>query len=168
MKAVYALFTDPDAAQRAVDELRTLGVAERDIVVMSSEPFEEYEFSHRDKATWLHWIAGGGGLTGLILGYLLTTTTQRAWPLPTSGMPIVSTWPNTIVVFEMTMLGAILATVVALLITASLPSRLSRLYDPAITEGYILVGVDGPSEELAGRLDRALASVEGGQVKTIA
>ena len=35
-------------------------------------------------------------------------------------------------------------------------------------EGYILVGVDEPSEELAGRLDRALASVEGGQVKTIA
>lgn len=168
MKAVYALYTDPDAAQRAVNELRTLGVAERDIVVMSSEPFEEYEFSHRDKATWLHWIAGGGGLAGLILGYLLTTATQRAWPLPTSGMPIVSTWPNTIVVFEMTMLGAILATVIALLITASLPSRLSRLYDPAVTEGYILVGVDEPSEELAGRLDRALASVEGGQVKTIA
>ncbi|MCC7032017.1 MAG: DUF3341 domain-containing protein [Acidobacteria bacterium] len=167
MKAVYALYTDPDAAQRAVNALRTEGVAERDIVVMSSEPFEEYEFSHRDKATWLHWIAGAGGLAGLIVGYLLTATTQQLWPLVTSGMPIVSTWPNIIIVFELTMLGAILATVVALLITASLPGRLSRLYDPAVTEGYILVGVDGPSEELAPRLDRALASVEGGQVKSI-
>ncbi|MGE0460821.1 MAG: quinol:electron acceptor oxidoreductase subunit ActD [Vicinamibacterales bacterium] len=168
MKAVYALFTDPDAAQRAVDELRTLGVAERDIVVMSSEPFEEYEFSHRDKATWLHWIAGGGGLLGMIAGYLLTTTTQQLWPLVTSGMPIVSTWPNTIIVFEMTMLGAILATVTALLVTASLPSRLSQLYDPAVTQGYILVGVEAPPDDLAARLDRALASVEGGQVKSIA
>lgn len=168
MKAVYALYTDPDAAQLAVDALRAEGVAERDIVVMSSEPFEEHEFSHRDKATWLHWIAGGGGLLGMFAGYLLTSTTQQLWPLVTSGMPIVSTWPNTIIVFEMTMLGAILATVIALFVTASLPSRLSQLYDNAVTQGYILVGVDGPSDELAARLDRALASVEGGQVKSIA
>jgi hypothetical protein len=49
MKAVYALYTDPDAAQRAVDELRTLGVAERDIVVMSSERSRR-RVSHRDGA----------------------------------------------------------------------------------------------------------------------
>lgn len=168
MKAVYALYTDPDAAQQAVEALRGLGVKERDIVVMSSEPFEEYEFSHRDKATWLHWIAGAGGVTGMVAGYLLTSTTQQLWPLTTSGMPIVSTWPNTIIVFEMTMLGAILATAVSLLITASLPSRLSVLYDPAVTLGYILVGVNRPDELLASRLDEALAGVPGGQVKTVA
>lgn len=167
MKAVYALYTDPDDVQQAVEALRRLGLQERDIVVMSSEPFEEYEFSHRDSATWLHWIAGAGGAAGLIAAYLLTSTTQMAWPLPTSGMPIVSTWPNTIIVFEMTMLGAILATAVALLVTASLPGRLSRLYDPAVTEGYILVGVERPPEALAGRLDQALASVPGAQVKTV-
>ncbi|MDH4066195.1 MAG: DUF3341 domain-containing protein [Acidobacteriota bacterium] len=167
MKGVYALYTGPDAAQQAVDALRGLGIANRDIVVMSSEPFEEYEFSRRDEATWLHWIAGAGGVAGLAGGYLLTSMTQRAWPLPTSGMPIVSTWPNTIIVFEMTMLGAILATVVALLITASLPGRLSRLYDPAVTQGYILVGVDRPDDSLAGRLDEALSGVPGAQVKTI-
>ena len=77
MKAVYALYAGPDAAQRAVDALGRRGAADRDIVVMSSEPFEEYEFSHRDKATWLHWIAGGGGVAGLLAGYLLTTITQQ-------------------------------------------------------------------------------------------
>ena len=167
MKAVYGLYVDPETAQRAVEGLRSAGVAEADIVVMSSEPFEEYEFSHRDKATWLHWIAGVGGALGLTFGYWLTRATQEAWPLKTSGMPIVSPWPNLIVIFELAMLGAILATVVTLLITAKLPSRLSSLYDPEVTNGYILVGVDGPSEELAPRLDRALASVEGGQVKSI-
>ena len=81
MKALYALYTDPDAVQRAVDGLRSAGVAEREIVVMSSEPFEEYEFSHRDSATWLHWIAGVGGVrrpdapaTGS------RSLTQLAWP----------------------------------------------------------------------------------------
>jgi len=168
MKAVYALFTGPEAAQQAVDALRSAGAADHDIVVMSSEPFEEFEFSHRDKATWLHWIAGAGGVVGLTAGYFLTTTTQQLWPLRTSGMPIVATWPNTIVVFEMTMLGAIVATVVALFITAKLPSRLPRLYDSAVSDGYILVGVNGPAEALAPRLEEALATVPGGQVKTIA
>ena len=72
VKAVYALYADPDAAQRAVDGLRAAGIAERDITVISSEPIEEYAFSQRDKATWLHWIAGAGGVAGLLFGTWLT------------------------------------------------------------------------------------------------
>ncbi len=167
MKALYALYTDPDAVQRAVDGLRSAGVAEREIVVMSSEPFEDYEFSHRDSATWLHWIAGVGGAVGLLSGYWLTSLTQLAWPIRTSGMPIVSPWPNLIVIFEMTMLGAILATVVTLLITAKLPSRLPHLYDPEVTNGYILVGVQQPSADLAPRMTAALESAGQGRIKTV-
>ena len=167
MKALYALYTDPDTVQRAVNGLRSVGVADRDIVVMSSEPFEEYEFSHRDSATWLHWIAGAGGIAGLLTGYFLTSYTQLAWPLKTSGMPIVSPWPNLIVIFELTMLGAILATVVTLFITAKLPRRLPHLYDPEITKGYILVGVEQPAAELAARMQSALESVGPGQVKVV-
>jgi len=167
MKAVYALYADPETVQRAVNGVRALGVAERDIVVMSSEPFEEYEFSHRDKATWLHWIAGAGAVVGLTAGYLLTTTTSLAWPLRTSGMPIVATWPNTIVVFELTMLGAILATVVTLFLTAKLGRRLPHLYDPEVSNGYILVGVEQPADDLVSRLSAALEAAGDGRVKSI-
>lgn len=167
MKAVYGLYDDPDIAQRAVNGLRAVGVHDRDIVVMSSEPFEEHEFSHRDKATWLHWIAGGGGVLGLTFAYWLTSTTQMLWPLKTSGMPIVAPWPNLIVIFEMTMLGAILATVITLLITANLPSRLPRLYDPEISNGYILVGVQRPAAGLADQMAGALQAAGEGRVKTV-
>lgn len=168
MKALYALYTDPHTVQQAVDALRGLGLPDKDIIVMSSEPFEEYEFSHRDKATWLYAIAAAGGAAGLAAGYLLTSTTQQAWPLVTSGMPIVAMWPNTIVIFEMTMLGAILSTVLALLVTASLPSRLSHLYDTAITRGYILVGVQRPSPEMVDRLTETLGGLPGAEVKKVA
>ncbi len=164
MKAVYGLYSDPDSAQQAVDALRAAGVADRDILVMSSEPFEEYEFSHRDKATWLHWIAGVGGAAGCAFGYWLTSTTQQLWPIKTSGMPIVAGWPNAVVIFELTMLGAILATVTTLFITAKLPNRGPRLYDPEVSDGYILVGVENPSD--APRLELALV-VGSGRVKTI-
>ena len=167
MKALYALYSDPDTVQRAVDGLRSAGVADRDIVVMSSEPFEEYEFSHRDSATWLHWIAGLGGVAGMLTGYFFTSYTQLAWPLRTSGMPIVSPWPNLIVIFELTMLGAILATVVTLFITAKLPGRLPHLYDPEITNGYILVGVQQPEVDSTERMKVALESAGQGRVKIL-
>src|SRR5262249_22191314 len=129
MKALYALYTEPDDVQRVVDNLRAAGLTNPEIVVISSEPIEEYEFSHRDRETWLFWIAGGGGALGLAFATWLTRMTELAWPLPTGNMPIVAWWPNLIVMFELTMLGAILATVVTLLITARLPMREPALYD---------------------------------------
>ena len=50
--AVYALYSDPDDVQRAVEGLRKAGVADDEITVISSEPIEEYEFSQRDASTW--------------------------------------------------------------------------------------------------------------------
>jgi hypothetical protein len=163
MNAIYGLYDNPEVAQRAVDGLRAAGVADADIQVMSSEPFEEFEFSHRDSGTWMHWMAGVGGLAGFTGAYLLTTITQQSWPLKTSGMPIVAPWPNLIVMFEMTMLGAILATVAALFVGARLPKRLPALYDPEVSNGYILVGVQEPDRDLTA----ALESAGDGRVKSI-
>lgn len=165
MNAVYALFTGPDQAQQAFDRLKHSGVANRSIVVISSEPFEEYEFSRRDHATWMYWIAGGGGALGLLAAILLTSTTQQLWPLNTSGMPIVSWVPNAIVLFEMTMLGAIVATVVTLLVTAGLPALGKQLYDAEVSDGYILVGVENPTPDSVDALRQTLEAV-GGRVKT--
>jgi len=77
-------------------------------------------------------------------------------------MPIVSWWPNLIVMFELTMLGGILAAVVTLLVTARLPSRRTALYDPEVMDGKILIGVQDPSEPMV--VERALA---GGEVRRL-
>lgn len=164
--AMYALFADPDSAQAAVDNLRAAGVADRDITVISSEPFEDYRFSHRDKATWIYWIAGAGGAVGLATGAWLTSMTERDWPLLTGGMPIVSMWPNLVIMFELTMLFAILATVATLLITTKLPRRRPALYDAGVSEGQILVGLENLRSVSIDALRRAL-SVRGGRVRTI-
>jgi hypothetical protein len=167
MTAIYALYPDPVSAQRAVDGLRAAGVAARDVAVISAEPFDEYEFGRRDAATRLPWIAAAGGVLGLTFGAWLTTMTQRAWPIETGGMPIVAWWPNLIIMFELTMLGAIVATVVGLLITAGLPARDVSMYDPAITDGFILVGVRNPPRDLVTSLERALTAVGGARAKTL-
>ncbi len=167
MNAVYALYDNPAAVQRAVDGLRAAGVTDADIQVMSSEPFEEYEFGHKDSASWIHWIAGVGGVVGLASAYFLTTVTQQSWPLRTSGMPIVAPWPNLIVMFELTMLGAILATVLTLFVSAKLPRRLPPLYDTDVSNGYILVGVQRPSGQPLVDVTAALEAVGEGRVKQV-
>ena len=164
MSAIYGLYEDPGIAQQAVDNLRAAGVSDADITVISSEPFEHYEFGHRDAKTVMPWIAAAAGLFGLVASYYLLGASQMSWPLKTSGMPIVPLWTNLIIIFEMTMLSAIMATVITLLITAGLPSRGRKLYDPEVSDGYILVGVESPSD--AARLESALA-VAGGRVKKI-
>ena len=158
MSAVYALYPSPDAAQRAVDGLRAAGIADRRITILSAEPFEEHEFAHRDKATWMGWIALAGGVTGLAVATWLTRMTELAWPLRTGNMPIVAWWPNMIIMFEMTMLFAILAAVITLLVTARLPGRRPALYDPDVMNGKILVGVENPRD--AALVERALGPGE--------
>jgi hypothetical protein len=158
MSVLYALYSEPDDVQAAVDNLRKAGVPEREIVVISSEPIEEYEFSHRDKATWLYWIAGAGGAFGLAFGTWLTRMTELAWPIQTGGMPIVSWWPNLIVMFELTMLGGILATVITLFITAKIPTGENALYDLRVSDGKILVGVESPAENARSAIAKALGA----------
>ena len=162
MTSIYGLYDDPHVAQVAVDNLRAAGVADADITVISSEPFDHFEFGHRDAKTAMPWIAAGAGAIGLLLSYYLLGASQRSWPLVTSGMPVVTNWANLIIIFEMTMLAAIIATVITLLITADIPSRGGKMYDPEVSDGYILVGVENPTD--ASKLEPALA-ISGGRVK---
>jgi hypothetical protein len=156
MSAVYALYDDGQAAQRAVNSLRAAGVAVAAITIRSGEPIEGQAFSEADGSTWMWYIAGIGGLAGLCFGAWLTRMTELAWPISTGNMAIVSWWPNLIVMFEMTMLFAIVATVIALAVSAGLwpGRRVGALYDPEIMNGRILVGVGNPAD--AGAVERAL------------
>jgi hypothetical protein len=163
VNSVYGLYEDPSVAQQAVNNLRAAGVPDADIMVISSEPFEHFEFGHRDAKTSMPWIAAGAGATGLVLTLYLLAASQRSWPLVTSGMPLAPLWTNLIIIFEMTMLSAIIATVITLAVTAFFGDR-GKLYDPEVSDGYILVGVENPAD--AAKLESALA-IDGGRVKSI-
>ena len=167
MKAVYALYTDGEAAQRAVNGLRAAGVADSDITVITSEPLEDYEFSEMGRSTLLWYVASGGGLLGLLFSTWLTRFTETSWELQTGNMPIVAWWPNLIIMFELTMLGAILATVITLFVSTGLLRRRPALYDPEVGDGKILVGVENPSDGSLQKIQRALTVQPNVHPKTI-
>jgi len=162
MNAIYGLFSDTDSARRAIVALRAessrLRFKPEEIVIMSSEPLEEEGFGWEEQRTPMPWLAALGALLGGTAGYALASFTQRTYPLPTGGMPIVAKYPSGIIMYELTMLGAIITTIVTLLISAGLPNWKKRLYDPEVTNGKILVGVANPdregSREIAQRLQR--------------
>jgi len=169
MKVLYALYPGPDAAQDAVDSLRAaaadLKFDAKQIVIVSGEPHEGYEFtdSHTTSAPY-RW-AVLGGICGGTCGYLLTTISQKAYPLVTGGMSITPVWTNGIIVYEMTMLGAILTTLVTLLIGAGLPNFKGVITDPEIATGKILVGVVGPPESSQPELEKRLRQAGATQIK---
>jgi len=113
--------------------------------VITAQPMEEFEFSHIGRETWIWYIATAGALFGLAFATWLVWFIERDWPLDTGNMPVVAWWPNLIIMFELTMLGGILATVATLLASGKLVRRTPRLYDRAVSEGKILVGVENPS-----------------------
>ena len=166
MKAVYALFDDPNVALRAVNSLRASGVADSDITIMAADPIEGHELMSRESQTLMPWIAACGGAAGLALAIGLLLLGEKAWPIDVGGMPIVAWWPNIIIMFELTMLCAILTTVVTLLVTAGIPNRRPKLYDSEIADGKILVGVQNPAEASVAGLQSVLQA-GGGRVKTI-
>jgi Protein of unknown function (DUF3341) len=166
MTAIYGLYEEPVGAQRAFTALRRAGIAEHDITVISCEPFEAFEFSERDKSLTLFRLAGLGGVAGFTCGVLLTTGTERAWPINVGGMPIVAWWPNIVITFELTMLGAILTTVVSMLVAARMPTMKNVLYDPAVSDGKILVGVSLTADRTPDAIRQALDTAGALTVKT--
>lgn len=166
MKAIYGLYSSGRSAQHAVNRLKAAGVVERDIVIMSAQPMEDFDFGRSDSKSWMWWIACAGGLIGMATAFGLAWLTETSWPINVGGLPTFAWWPNLIIIFELTMLGAIVATVITLIVSAGLGRRPS-FYDPAVTDGQILVGVEHPGESRVGDLEAALSAIPGAQVKRI-
>jgi hypothetical protein len=167
VKAIYALYPDGRAAQQGVNRLRQAGLAERDITVLSAQPMEDFEFGHWDGSTWMWWIACGGGLIGMATAFGLAWLTETSWPIDVGGLPIFAWWPNLIIVFELTMLGAIVATVITLIVSAGLGRGGGRLYDPAVSDGKILVGVENPPAAKLDELEQALGAPPGAEIRRV-
>jgi hypothetical protein len=172
MKALYALYAEPEAAQRALDALRAAGsefkLNPRQIVVISGEPHEGYEFTDEHATGIPYGWAALGAAVGGTCGFLLTTLSQRSYPILTGGMSLTPVWTNGIIVYETIMLGAILTTLVVLLIGAGLPNFKGVITDPEIWKGKILVGVMDAPENFQPELERRLLEAGASEVKQFA
>ena len=169
MKVIYGLYANPEKAQQAVDALHAasadLKFDGRQIVVISGEPHEGYDFADSHLTTQPYRWAALGGAIGALSGYLLTTLSQKGYPIHTGGMPVTPLWTNGIIIYELTMLGAILMTLVVLLRGAKLPNFKGVVKDPEVWLGKILVGVAEPAEAAQSELEKRLLMAGATEVK---
>ena len=157
---IFALFESTPQARRAIRALVSAEFRREEVTAYSTEPTLEPEFLPPDmQKSRLPMFALGGGILGAVAGYLLPSLTAQAMNLPTGGQPIVSLWPFAIVIFELTALGAIGGTFIALLREAGLPRLKGKIYDDEfaddLAQGGVLLSVtsDQPERlEAAGQL----------------
>lgn len=147
-RSVIGLFTEEDSAASAMDNLKEAGFDENEYEVLTGTPYPEGTFGEAEPVHKLYRFPLIGAVSGFIIGLALTAGTQLAFPLVTGGKPILSIPPMAIVIYEGTLLGAILFTVFGIIFESRLPRMFMGAYDTRITEGYIGVAVTGASEKM--------------------
>jgi hypothetical protein len=125
----------------AIQRLLQEGISWESMEVMSSQPIHGEPFLPDGQPTKLRMWALSGAAIGLLGGLSLATITALNYPLIKGGMPIVSPWTVALITYETTMLGAVLATLVGLLVELGLPNFKPLPYDPSVADGGIVLAV---------------------------
>jgi ActD protein len=141
-----AKFAEPVDARAAIGRLLQSGIASESMEVMTSQPIHGERFIPEEKPTRLRtWALSGAGI-GMLGGLSLATITSLNYPLIKGGMPLIAPWTVGIIAYEATMLGAVLATLVGLLVELQLPNFKNLPYDPSVADGGVLLAVQCPDQ----------------------
>jgi len=150
-----ATFDRPVSVRAAVGQLRAIGFEGDQLEVISAEPIH---IRPDTKKSHLGTFALVGALVGGTGGLLLAALSASAYPIVKGGMPIVSPWPVSIVTYEATMLGAILSTLLGLLVELRLPNFRRLPYDKIVADGGILVAVRCPEDGKKKAVEQAVSA----------
>jgi hypothetical protein len=131
------LFREPEQVAQAMDALRAAGFASRDLKILTDTPYPDGAFGEEPEKHRLYVFPFIGAACGLSMGLLLTIGTQLAYPIVTGGKPLLSVPPMINIMYEGTMLGAIMFTVAGIVFESRLPYLTGTPYDERISEGYL-------------------------------
>ena len=122
---VLAEYPDPGALMHAAEEVREAGYRHFD--TFSPFPIHGMNRAMGLGNSQVGWFTLGGGITGLLAGYLLQWWTAAVdYPLNISGKPFFAVEPSVPIMFELTILFAAFGAVAGMLALNGLP----RPYNP--------------------------------------
>lgn len=140
-RSILGLFQEAEPAADAMDGLAQAGFEQGTFDVLTGTPYPEGAFGEHVPQHRLFRFPAFGAIIGFTTAILLTAGTQIAFPLVTGGKPILSLFAMIIIMYEMTMLAAVIATVIGIIFESRLPNMSPGAYDERITEGWIGVVV---------------------------
>jgi hypothetical protein len=147
-RGILAVYKDLDTTIGAVDDLYEAGITRAEFEVLSNAPFPEGTFGEEHGMHRLGLFPLVGAAIGFSVGLLITGGTQIAYPVVTGGKPILSIPPMIIIMYEGTLLAAVIFTVIGVLFESRLPRLSSKLYSPRITDGSIGILLRIPEERV--------------------
>ena len=121
-KSILGLFQQPEPAADAMDGLKEAGFELGTFDVLTGTPYPEGAFGEHVPQHRLFRYPAFGAIIGFTLAVFLTSVTQLAYPMVTGGKPILSIFAMLIIMYEMTMLAGVIATVIGIVIESRLPN----------------------------------------------
>ncbi len=156
-KTFVALYDDVDPATKALEVLRELGVEEQFIQVQSGVPWRPDLLGLPARTSAVPKYAMTGAFIGFLAALALYYGTPLLYPLRVGGQPLLAVPPGFIVLFELTMLGMLIASFLGVFFESLLPPVVGkRVYHPEVSDGAIAVFFQVPGH-LAERVKEALA-----------
>ena len=146
-ETLLALFEDIDPAADAVEKLHELGVPDENINIISGVPIAHKMLGRPHPHTNVSRLALGGAAAGFLFGLFLNFGTPNLYYVPVGGQYITPIPPGLIIVFEMTMLFALLATFLGVFLDSYFPNYRPMEYVPQISDGKIGVFFKVPEGE---------------------
>lgn len=161
---LLALFQEVDPAAEAVDKLRSLGLDNEHVNVISGTPITEAMLGRPHQWTNVPRLAMGGAMVGMLVGIFFAFGTPALYPVWVGGQPLFPVPPSIVVLFEMTMLGIMLSTFLGVFLDSRFPSYSPKVYVPEISDGYIALLIDCPVEQ-EDEVKKAMTEVGADSVK---
>lgn len=150
-----ALFKEDDINQaaEAISRLKTLGITDKEIAVISGVPFSDKILGRPMTWTSVPYMAIGGAVVGFLVSLVLSLGTPLLYPLRVGNQPLLPIPPTIVIAFELTMLGMLISTFLGVVIEMLTPSYGPKGYHPKVSDGQI-----GVLFEIAPELDKKVHS----------
>ncbi len=138
---VLGIFREVDNAARGVQNALKANFSPREIDVITGVPYPDEVWGLPELKSNLRKIAPVFWITGFCVGTLLSIGSAWLYPLPTGGKPIMSLPTSAIIIYEMSMLFGVFASVFGSLKEMGLPDYSKKPYHSKVTEGWPAVTV---------------------------
>lgn len=136
-----ALFKEDqiEHAADAIAKLREYGIPDKDISIISGVPISEKILGRPMAWTRVPQIAIAGAVIGFLAAIALPLLSAWQYPIRVGGMPYFPIPTTIVVVFELTMLGLLIATFLGVFVETISPSYGPGGYHPKVSDGQIAV-----------------------------
>ena len=136
---LLAVFEDLDPAANAIEKLHEMGVTDENINVISGVPAAHKILGRPHPHTNVSRLSLGGAIAGFAFGVFLNYGTPYLYYVPVGGQYITPIPPGMILIFEMTMLFALLATFLGVFLDSYFPNYRPMEYVGEVSDGKIAV-----------------------------